>query len=53
MESKTELSRKWRKAQRDAGRLPRLFWLDAEECGIVKNLIDRLKKLRKVPKENE
>lgn len=46
MKQNTERSQKWRKEQREAGRIPRLVWLDNNEWMIVKSLIDKLKKLR-------
>lgn len=46
MKRNTERSQKWRKEQREAGRIPRLVWLDSNEWTIVKSLIDKLKKLR-------
>ncbi len=48
METKQTPSQKWRKEQRDAGRIPRLTWLDNEEWAIVKALIAKLKKLRNI-----
>lgn len=47
METRTELNRKWREAQRKAGRIPKQIWVDPGEWEIVKSLIGKLKKLRR------
>ena len=47
MNANTEKSKAWREEQRNAGRTPRLVWLDAKEWAIVRGVIDALKKLRK------
>ena len=47
MNANTEKSKAWREEQRNAGRTPRLVWLDAKEWAIVRGVIEALKKMRK------
>jgi hypothetical protein len=46
MNANTERNKAWREEQRNAGRTPRLVWLDAKEWAIVKAVIDALKRMR-------
>ena len=53
MNANTETSKAWREEQRNAGRTPRLVWLDAKEWAIVRGVIDALKKMRGLTEPTE